>query len=44
MSGVTAFGLLLTPVFYVALRKMADYMSRPPRTVGDASLPEQSHA
>jgi multidrug efflux pump len=43
MIGVTAFGLFLTPVFYVALRKMADYMSRP-RTVGDADLQEPSHA
>jgi multidrug efflux pump len=34
MLGVTAFGLFLTPVFYVALRKMADYMGRS-RTVDD---------
>jgi multidrug efflux pump len=35
MLGVTAFGLFLTPVFYVGLRKMADYMGRA-RTVDDA--------
>jgi multidrug efflux pump len=47
MLGVTAFGLFLTPVFYVALRKMADYMGRS-RTVDDRgddnAVLESSHA
>ena len=29
MIGVTVFGLFLTPVFYVALRKLAERMKRP---------------
>jgi multidrug efflux pump len=47
MLGVTAFGLFLTPVFYVALRKMADYFGRAQKaeTAGDSeALPESSHA
>jgi multidrug efflux pump len=47
MLGVTAFGLFLTPVFYVALRKMADYFGRARKaeTAGDSeALPESSHA
>jgi multidrug efflux pump len=35
MIGVTAFGLFLTPVFYVALRKLADWLQR--LRAGDAS-------
>jgi multidrug efflux pump len=47
MLGVTAFGLFLTPVFYVALRKMADYVGRARKieNIGDSeALPESSHA
>jgi multidrug efflux pump len=47
MLGVTAFGLFLTPVFYVALRKMADYVGRARKfeNTGDGeTLPESSHA
>jgi multidrug efflux pump len=47
MLGVTAFGLFLTPVFYVALRKMADYVGRARKieNTGDSeALPESSHA
>lgn len=47
MLGVTAFGLFLTPVFYVALRKLADYIGRSRMKVSDAeanALPESSHA
>jgi multidrug efflux pump len=47
MLGVTAFGLFLTPVFYVALRKMADYLGRS-RTADDTgddnTALESSHA
>jgi multidrug efflux pump len=47
MLGVTAFGLFLTPVFYVALRKMADYIGRS-RIADDAgddnAVLESSHA
>jgi multidrug efflux pump len=47
MLGVTGFGLFLTPVFYVALRKMADYLGRS-RTVDDTgddnTALESSHA
>jgi hypothetical protein len=47
MLGVTAFGLFLTPVFYVALRKMADYVGRS-RTADDRgdddAVLESSHA
>ncbi|MGH8165672.1 MAG: efflux RND transporter permease subunit, partial [Woeseiaceae bacterium] len=35
MLGVTAFGLFLTPVFYVALRKMADYLGRTREAAGE---------
>jgi multidrug efflux pump len=41
MLGVTFFGLLLTPVFYVALRKLADRVSRARPTEGGAL--EASH-
>jgi multidrug efflux pump len=47
MLGVTAFGLFLTPVFYVALRKMADYLgrSRTADDTGDGNTAlESSHA
>jgi multidrug efflux pump len=47
MLGVTAFGLFLTPVFYVALRKMADYLGRPrivDNTGDDNAALESSHA
>jgi multidrug efflux pump len=46
MLGVTAFGLFLTPVFYVALRKMADYIgqSRVADESDGHSVPESSHA
>jgi multidrug efflux pump len=46
MIGVTAFGLFLTPVFYVGLRKMADYIGRErvPEAGGDEAVPESSHA
>ena len=51
MLGVTAFGLFLTPVFYVALRKMADYLGRTREAHGSGNAPgdgkaalESSHA
>jgi len=47
MLGVTAFGLFLTPVFYVALRKMADYIGRARKVEdvgGGEAVPESSHA
>jgi multidrug efflux pump len=39
MIGVTAFGLFLTPVFYVALRRLAG--DRPLRRHGPAPLAEE---
>ena len=39
MIGVTAFGLFLTPVFYVALRRLAERLRR-----HDIQLPEENHA
>jgi multidrug efflux pump len=47
MLGVTAFGLFLTPVFYVGLRKMADYVGgvhKAGDTGGREAVPETSHA
>ena len=44
MLGVTAFGLFLTPVFYVGLRKMADYIGRERPVQRDDAVPESSHA
>src|SRR5690606_26371877 len=47
MLGVTAFGLFLTPVFYVALRKLADFMGRERHTsdAGDSDVAlESGHA
>ena len=41
MAGVTLFGLFLTPVFYVVLRKL---VTRKPRTVEPFNAPEPSHA
>jgi multidrug efflux pump len=41
MAGVTLFGLFLTPVFYVVLRKL---VTRKPRTVEPFNAPEASHA
>jgi multidrug efflux pump len=41
MLGVTLFGLLLTPVFYVALRKLA---GRPLVSHAPAAAPEVVHA
>jgi multidrug efflux pump len=38
MLGVTFFGLLLTPVFYVLLRKLAKKMERHPQTGGARSV------
>ena len=43
MIGVTAFGLFLTPVFYVALRKLAGYIGRP-RENADEAAAEAGHA
>jgi hypothetical protein len=36
MIGVTVFGLFLTPVFYVALRKLAAHMKRSSPVAGPA--------
>jgi len=45
MIGVTVFGLFLTPVFYVALRKLAERIKRPSETRTQAELPlENTHA
>jgi multidrug efflux pump len=45
MIGVTVFGLFLTPVFYVALRKLAERIKRPSETLTQAELPlENTHA
>ena len=44
VDGVTAFGLFLTPVFYVGLRKMADYIGRERSIEGGDAVPETSHA
>jgi multidrug efflux pump len=44
MLGVTAFGLFLTPVFYVGLRKMAEFMGRERPVESDDAVPETSHA
>ncbi|HEY5850134.1 MAG TPA: multidrug efflux RND transporter permease subunit [Lysobacter sp.] len=41
MLGVTLFGLFLTPVFYVALRKM---VSKTPKWVGEQSSMGKAHA
>jgi multidrug efflux pump len=41
MLGVTLFGLFLTPVFYVALRK---WVARPLVSHAPATLPEAVHA
>jgi multidrug efflux pump len=43
MVGVTVFGLFLTPVFYVALRKLAERLRRSPDPAG-AATPEAGHA
>jgi multidrug efflux pump len=43
MVGVTVFGLFLTPVFYVALRKLAERLRRTPDPAG-AATPEAGHA
>ncbi len=43
MVGVTLFGLFLTPVFYVALRKLAERLRRVAARP-DATAPETSHA
>ena len=41
MLGVTLFGLFLTPVFYVALRK---WVAKPLVSHAPATLPEAVHA
>jgi multidrug efflux pump len=41
MLGVTAFGLFLTPVFYVTLRKL---VARPLVAHAPSTLPEAVHA
>jgi multidrug efflux pump len=38
MIGVTVFGLFLTPVFYVALRKLAERMKRPSAATAHVEL------
>ena len=43
MIGVTAFGLFLTPVFYVVLRRLAG--NRPLKQHGqDHTVPARTHA
>ncbi len=42
MIGVTAFGLFLTPVFYVALRKLAERL-KGPAEVAQPELPLENH-
>jgi multidrug efflux pump len=45
MLGVTLFGLLLTPVFYVALRKLSRRRQRAgPGTLGATDPPLVAHA
>ncbi len=45
MIGVTLFGLFLTPVFYVALRKLAERLKQPSAAPAQAELPlENTHA
>jgi len=46
MIGVTVFGLFLTPVFYVALRKLAERLKRPAEDSAHAEQPalENHHA
>jgi multidrug efflux pump len=43
MVGVTVFGLFLTPVFYVGLRRLAERLRRTPENTGTAA-PEAGHA
>jgi multidrug efflux pump len=44
MLGVTLFGLMLTPVFYVLLRALAQRFARTPAAHGGAALPASAHA
>jgi hypothetical protein len=39
MIGVTLFGLFLTPVFYVLIRRLAGRMARPSPVPGIAAAP-----
>jgi multidrug efflux pump len=41
---VTLFGLMLTPVFYVLLRALAQRFARTPAAHGGAALPASAHA
>jgi hydrophobe/amphiphile efflux-1 (HAE1) family protein len=40
MLGVTFFGLVFTPTFYVAFRAVSDRLPKPPRVLGRANAPE----
>jgi len=43
MLGVTAFGLFLTPVFYVVIQGLAGRFSRTSRVASPASVPVEGH-
>jgi hypothetical protein len=40
MIGVTVFGLLFTPVFYVVCRNLSDLLPKPPKTAPYVSKTE----
>jgi hydrophobe/amphiphile efflux-1 (HAE1) family protein len=40
MLGVTVFGLVFTPTFYIVFRAVADRLPKPPRIVRQAAKPE----
>ena len=40
MLGVTFFGLVFTPTFYVVFRAVSDRLPKPPRVLGPAPAPE----
>jgi len=40
MIGVTFFGLVFTPTFYVVFRTVADRLPKPPRFLRAAERPE----